>query len=76
MLIADHINLIGDNPLVGDNIDAWGPRFPDLSQVYEARETTENSPAPGHRTTSGYRGAKGPQPETRPRPASRLGADW
>ncbi len=35
MLISDHINLIGDSPLVGENIDAWGPRFPDLSQVYD-----------------------------------------
>jgi purine-nucleoside phosphorylase len=43
MLIRDHLNLMGDNPLVGENIDAWGPRFPDLSQVYDRglREVTE-----------------------------------
>jgi purine-nucleoside phosphorylase len=35
MLIGDHINFIGDSPLIGENIDAWGPRFPDLSRVYD-----------------------------------------
>jgi purine-nucleoside phosphorylase len=40
MVIDDHINLIGGNPLVGANDERFGPRFPDMTHVYSPRLRT------------------------------------
>ena len=37
MVIDDHVNLTGHNPLVGDNDERFGPRFPDMTEVYSSR---------------------------------------
>jgi purine-nucleoside phosphorylase len=69
MLIADHINLQGVNPLEGPNIDAWGPRFPDMSEAYDgalralAREVADEGAIDLHEGV--YVAVVGPNLETR-----------
>ena len=69
MLLTDHINLQGVNPLTGPNADEWGPRFPDMSEVYDAdlRQQAEDfALAHGIRLMQGvYVAVEGPNLETR-----------
>jgi purine-nucleoside phosphorylase len=68
VLISDHINLQGSNPLVGPNDDALGPRFPDMSEAYSKayRETAKQvAKELGIRIGEGvYAGLLGPNYET------------
>lgn len=69
MLIADHINLLGDNPLIGPNDETLGPRFPDMSDPYDAglrRFAREAAQAAGVPLREGvYVAVQGPNLETR-----------
>ncbi|MBT8395441.1 MAG: purine-nucleoside phosphorylase [Gemmatimonadetes bacterium] len=69
VLLDDHINLLGDNPLVGPNLDELGPRFPDMSEPYDrelqalARSVAEEE---GVTLRTGvYVSVQGPNLETR-----------
>ena len=69
MIIRDHLNFIGENPLRGLNIDDWGPRFPDLSEPYDkklmaaALQCAEKLHM-NHVTTGVYAAIPGPSLET------------
>lgn len=81
VLIDDHINLLGDSPLIGPNDERFGPRFPDMSEPYDrglqelAGETALQLGLRLHRGV--YVAVAGPQLETRAeyRMLRTLGAD-
>lgn len=81
MLLADHINLLGDHPLIGPNDDRLGPRFPDCSATYdEALRALARTVAAEQGTTlreGVYVAVPGPNLETRAeyRMLRELGAD-
>ena len=68
MIITDHINLTGANPLIGPNNDRWGDRFPDMSRAYDntlsnlARRAAKDQQV-AHQTGV-YAGLQGPSLET------------
>jgi purine-nucleoside phosphorylase len=68
MLITDHINLFPDNPLMGANDDRFGPRFPDMSEIYQRkyiRMASESASRAGIDVHEGvYVGVSGPTFET------------
>jgi len=68
MVIDDHINLMGGNPLTGPNDERFGPRFPDMTEVYAPRLRTladETARAAGIRLGHGvYVALHGPSYET------------
>ena len=81
VLLSDHINLLGDNPLVGPNDESEGPRFPDMSAAYDpALRELARAVALEHRIVlreGVYVAVPGPNLETRAeyRMLRALGAD-
>jgi len=69
MIINDHIDLLPENPLVGPNLEQFGPRFPDMSEPYEQKMIDEallfsrNEGIPCHAGV--YAAVKGPNLETK-----------
>jgi purine-nucleoside phosphorylase len=68
MLVTDHINLTGSNPLIGPNLEDFGPRFPDMSHAYshDLMELARAKSRKGglHLKEGVYVGITGPSMET------------
>jgi purine-nucleoside phosphorylase len=68
MLITDHINLTGANPLIGPNEDSWGIRFPDMTRAYNQKLIAMAESLAGsvgmHLQKGIYAGLTGPSLET------------
>jgi purine-nucleoside phosphorylase len=68
MILDDHVNLMGDNPLKGPNIPKLGPRFPDMSEAYDRKlsdKMAEHLSRKNIRFSRGiYCGVSGPTYET------------
>ena len=68
MIITDHVNLTGSNPLMGSNIDRWGPRVPEMTAAYcrilakNAEKAASDAGIPVQRGV--YAGLNGPSLET------------
>ena len=68
MIITDHVNLTGSNPLMGPNIDRWGSRFPEMTAAYcrtlanKAEKAASDAEIPVQRGV--YAGLNGPSLET------------
>ncbi len=69
MIITDHISLFAPNPLLGKNIDEFGPRFPDMSEPYSKaliKNAADIAEKAGYDLQYGvYLGVTGPTFETR-----------
>ncbi|KPJ61672.1 MAG: purine nucleoside phosphorylase [Latescibacteria bacterium DG_63] len=68
VIVRDHINLMGDNPLIGPNDDELGPRFPDMSRPYDSELMQLAEDAAEREKVSAHRGVlvavAGPNLET------------
>lgn len=69
VVIDDHVNLMGDNPLIGINDDRLGPRFPDMSEPYQQSLIDQALEIARHHNIAAHRGVfvavAGPNLETR-----------